>query len=175
VDGDVPVARGDDDVAMKGGDPCRFRQVQRMGDRCRRPATIPVPCRRRRRSFGLPSRSTPTGSIPVTPLRVAKAQVRAGFQHQFPDSARLALGSPARRVRAVPPTASADRSRSFHMQAGRSLQPSSSLPIVPLAATASKPPCRRCHPVRWSHRRSMPEQDVRWGSRRGWIAVQSVS
>jgi hypothetical protein len=33
VDRDVAVDRGDDDVAMKGDTPYRFRQVQRMGER----------------------------------------------------------------------------------------------------------------------------------------------
>ena len=33
VDRDVPADRGDDDIAMKGDAPYRFRQVQRMGER----------------------------------------------------------------------------------------------------------------------------------------------
>ena len=51
MDGDVPAARGDDDVAMKDDGPCRFRQVYRMGERGPSAAATPVPCRCRRRRW----------------------------------------------------------------------------------------------------------------------------
>ena len=62
MDRDVPADRGDDDIAMKGDAPYRFRQVQRMGER----SAVGQPPHPYRLSSpplaitGLPSRSTPT-------------------------------------------------------------------------------------------------------------------
>ena len=67
---------GDDDVAMKGDDPCRFRQVQRMGERVpsasRHTRTVPPPLA----ITGLPSRSTPTAIALATSISVFQRQHR---------------------------------------------------------------------------------------------------
>jgi adenine/guanine phosphoribosyltransferase-like PRPP-binding protein len=77
VDRDVAVDRGDDDVAMKGDAPYRFRQVQRMGER------VPSASRHTRTVSspplaitGVPSRGTPTAIALAAPVGIFQRKQR---------------------------------------------------------------------------------------------------
>jgi hypothetical protein len=77
VDRDVAVDRGDDDVAMKGDAPYRFRQIQRMGERGAvghpPPRTVSSPPLA---ITGVPSRSTSTAIALATSISVFQRQHR---------------------------------------------------------------------------------------------------